>query len=128
MWSISSSTSRSKASGAVRLVIDGVDTDVVDVAATPATRRRGLLHRDGIEGAMWFPGVRSVHTLGMRFTIDVAHVDRHGVVISAQTMVPNRLGAWRSGAAGVLEASGGAFGDWNLLRGSRIRVGPWPAN
>jgi uncharacterized protein len=112
----------------VRLVVDGVDVAHVEVASTPAARRIGLLQRDSILGAMWFPGVSSVHTVRMRFTIDVAHVGKDGVVLSVQTMKPNRVGRWRPRAAGILEAQGGAFVAWKLFAGSSVKVGAWSAN
>ncbi len=112
----------------MRLLVDDVDVADVEVASTPAARRMGLLQRDSIFGAMWFPGVRSVHTVRMRFTIDVAHVGKDGVVLSVQTMQPNRVGRWRPRAAGILEAQGGAFATWKLFAGSSVKVGEWPAN
>ena len=43
---------------------------------------------------------RSVHTFGMRFAIDVAHVDADMRVLRLTTMAPNRLGrpVWRARA------------------------------
>ncbi|RPI09277.1 MAG: DUF192 domain-containing protein, partial [Actinobacteria bacterium] len=52
----------------------------LEVADTRATRRKGMLGRDGIDGALLLVPARSVHTLGMRFDIDVAFLDRDGVV------------------------------------------------
>ncbi len=111
-----------------RLVVDGIDVAHAEIAATPAARRKGLLQRDSIDGAMWFPGIRAVHTMRMRFTIDVAHVGPDGRVLGMRTMKPNHLGRWNPGAAGVLEAAAGAFDTWGLRPGSKISVGSWPAN
>jgi uncharacterized membrane protein (UPF0127 family) len=50
----------------------------VDVAATRATRRRGLLGRESLgatEGLLLTP-CKAVHTVGMRFPIDVIFIDR----------------------------------------------------
>ena len=44
----------------------------LEVADTRAMCRKGLLGRDGIDGALLLVPARSVHTLGMRFDIDVA--------------------------------------------------------
>ena len=53
----------------------------VEVAVTRRARRRGLLGRDGIEGALLLEPARSVHTVGMRFPIDVAFLARDGTVL-----------------------------------------------
>ena len=44
----------------------------LEVADSRSARRRGLLGRDGFEGVLLFEGTRSVHSVGMRFPIDVA--------------------------------------------------------
>lgn len=102
------------------LLRDGTVLASLEVATARADRRRGLLGRDGIDGALLIHRARSVHTFGMRFPIDVAHVDTDGVVVRTATMVPGRLGrpVWR--AASVLEAEAGAFARWNLLPGDVI--------
>ena len=41
-------------------------------ADTARERGRGLLGRDGIDGAFVIPDTRWVHSIGMRFDIDVA--------------------------------------------------------
>ena len=58
------------------LVRDGTVLASVEVARSRAARRKGLLGRDGIDGALLLTPARSVHTLGMRFDIDVAFLDR----------------------------------------------------
>ena len=47
----------------------------LEVADTRPARRRGLLGRDSIDGALLLVPARSVHTIGMRFPIDVAWLD-----------------------------------------------------
>ena len=47
----------------------------LEVAETLSARARGLLGREGVDGAILLRPARSVHTLGMRFAIDVAHLD-----------------------------------------------------
>ena len=94
----------------------------LEVADTRAARRQGLLGRDGIEGALWIERARSVHTIGMRFPIDVAHLDRDGVVLRTATMPRNRIGLPVLGARGVLEAEAGAFRHWELAPGQVVEV------
>lgn len=106
------------------LVVDGREVGPLEVAATRRARGRGLLGRDGLDGALWLPGVRSVHTVGMRFAIDVAWVDRSGRVCRVRTVVPRRASGWVPGAAGVLEAEAGAFDRWGLAVGSVATLDP----
>ncbi|MFZ3500053.1 DUF192 domain-containing protein [Streptomyces sp. 5.8] len=94
----------------------------VEVAASYRARTRGLLGRDGIEGAMFLTPASSVHTFRMRFAIDVAHLDRRLTVIALTTMAPGRLGLPRLRARHVLEAEAGAMAAWGLRVGSPLRV------
>ena len=93
------------------------------VADTRSSRRRGLLGRDSADGgAVLITKCRSVHTLGMRFAIDVAHLDTTMHVLRVRTMSPRRVGpiVWRS--RHVLEADAGAFACWQLTVGDRVQV------
>ena len=54
---------------------DGQVLASLAVADTWWLRTRGLLGRDGVDGALLLRPARSVHTLGMRFPIDVAFCD-----------------------------------------------------
>jgi uncharacterized protein len=105
-----------------RLIVEGRDVAGVEIAATSRDRGRGLLGRTGIDGALWLSPARQVHTFRMRFTIDVAHLDRNGVVLHVATMPPGRLGRWVWRSRGVLEAEGGAFERWGLRPGVTARI------
>lgn len=94
----------------------------LEVAASYRARTRGLLGRDGIEGAMLLTPAASVHTFRMRFAIDVAYLDRRLRVIALTTMTPGRLGLPRLRARHVLEAEAGAMAGWGLRVGSSLRV------
>lgn len=86
------------------------------------SRRRGLLGRDGIDGAFVLEPCRSIHTIGMRFAIDVAYVDRDGVVLKISHLHRHRLAlpVWK--AHSVVEAEAGAFERWGLHVGDVIEV------
>ena len=104
------------------LVRDGEVLASLEIARSRPARRKGLLGRDGIEGALLLVPARSVHTLGMRFDIDVAFLDRDGVVKRTVRMRRHRMG-WPSWSArSVIEAEAGAFARWNLAVGQRIEV------
>jgi len=96
--------------------------DDLEVATTRRSRGRGLLGRDGIDGALWLPGVRSVHTVGMRFVLDVAWLAGDGRVVRVRTLRPGRVSGWMPRTAGVLEAEAGAFARWGLEVGSVVDV------
>ena len=104
------------------LVSDGHVLASADVAETRADRRRGLLGRDGCEGALVIDGCRWVHTIGMRFPIDVAYLDPNGAVLKTVQMPRHRIGAPVLRARTVLEAEAGAFARWGVNVGSTIEV------
>ncbi len=104
------------------LVRDGDVLASVEVAGSRAARRKGLLGRDGVEGALLLTPARSVHTLGMRFDIDVAFIDRDGVVRRTVRMPRNRVGWPCWSARSVVEAEAGAFARWNLSVGQSVEV------
>jgi uncharacterized membrane protein (UPF0127 family) len=104
------------------LVVEDRVVASLEVADSRGARRRGLLGRDGIEGALMLTPARSVHTIGMRFAIDVAHVDADMVVRSVVTMRPGRLGRWRRRSRHVLEAEAGSLRRWGIEPGVTIDV------
>jgi uncharacterized protein len=94
----------------------------LEVAETAAARRRGLLGRDGIDGALLLQPCRSVHTLGMRFPIDVAWCDRDLVVLRTARMSRHRMSRPVLRARAVVEAEAGTFSRWGLTAGDRLEV------
>ncbi len=104
------------------LLRDGAVLAAVEVADSARARRRGLLGRDGIEGAIVLEPCRQVHTARMRFPIDVAFCDRDGVVLHTATLVPWRLSrpVWRSRF--VVEAEAGSFERWRLGAGDVVEL------
>ncbi|GAA3806867.1 DUF192 domain-containing protein [Streptomyces phyllanthi] len=97
----------------------------LELAESARDRRRGLLGRDGIDGALLLSPASAVHTLGMRFTVDVAYLDRTFTVISVRTMPPGRVGLPRFRARYVLEAEAGSLERWGVRRGARVVVRDW---
>ena len=104
------------------LVRDGEVLCSLEIAENAATRRKGLLKRDGIEGAMLLTKAASVHTIGMRFDIDVGFLDRDLVLVDTVCMRRNRLGRPRMRARSVIEAEAGAFERWGLDVGQQLEV------
>ena len=74
------------------LVSDGNVLASAERAETHREKARGLLGRSATEGAMVLPHTAWVHTVGMRFDLDVAHLDRDGNVLRVTHMRRNRIG------------------------------------
>jgi uncharacterized membrane protein (UPF0127 family) len=104
------------------LVCDGKVLASVQVTTSSAERRRGLLGRDGIQGALLIEGTRWVHTIGMRFPLDVAFLDIDGNVLKTVRMGRGRVGVPTVKARAVVEAEAGAFARWGLHVGDRLDV------
>ena len=104
------------------LVRDGEVLASVEIASTFGGRLRGLLGRDGVDGALLIEHARAVHTLGMRFPIDVAYLDSTMTVVDTTSMRTWRPGRPRLRARCVLEAEAGAFERWRLRPGDRLEV------
>ncbi|UKY52431.1 DUF192 domain-containing protein [Streptomyces inhibens] len=104
-------------------VLRGADVGIpVEIAASYRARTRGLLGRDGIEGALLLTPASGVHTFRMRFAIDVAHLSRDFTVLAVCTMSPGRLGLPRLRARHILEAEAGAMVLWGLRPGLRLSI------
>ena len=104
------------------LVLDGRVLATIEIASSRSERRRGLLGRDGIDGSLLLKPARSVHTFGMRFAIDVAHLDAEGRVLRLTTMKPNRLGAYLVRSRSVIETEAEAFARWGVVRGDTLEI------
>jgi uncharacterized membrane protein (UPF0127 family) len=96
------------------------------VAATFWTRLRGLLGRDQLpatEGVL-LGRTGSVHTLFMRFPIDVVFLDAENAVVK---IVP-KLRPWRFALARrakrTLELAPGACAEAGVVVGERLELGP----
>jgi uncharacterized protein len=94
----------------------------VEVATSFRERSRGLLGRDGIEGALLLRPASSIHTFRMRFDLDVAYLDRDLRVLRVTTMPRNRLGPLVPRTRAVLEAEAGTFATWRLQPGDQLQV------
>ena len=93
------------------LLRDGEVLASLEVADDRRARRKGLLGRDGIDGALLLVPARSVHSIGMRFPIDVAWLDGDLTVLRTVRLAPQP--ADPPGAAGPQRARG---------RGRRVRA------
>ena len=94
----------------------------VAFAVSRASRRQGLLRRDGLapsSGLLLTPCF-AVHTAFMRFAIDVIFIDRAGAVTRViRRLRPWRIaGSWRAHA--TIELGAGALGTRDVIVGDRL--------
>jgi uncharacterized protein len=104
------------------LIRDGVVLASLEIPSQHRRRARGLLGRDGFEGAMLLRSCRSVHTMGMRFALDVAFLDGADTIVRMLRLRPWRVTLPVWGARSVLEAEAGAFGRWQLQIGDTLEI------
>jgi uncharacterized membrane protein (UPF0127 family) len=106
-----------------------VVASAVELADTRATRRRGLLGRDSLDAstAMVISPCFSIHTISMRFAIDVVFIDREGVVVR----ILRDLGPWRLAIAprarAVVEMAAGGLSARDVRVGDRLYLAAEPA-
>ena len=104
------------------LIRDDQVLAAVEIAESFRERSRGLLGRDGLEGAMLLRPVRQVHTFRMRFPIDVAFCTDDLTVVRTLSMPPGRLSRPSLRCRCVIEAEAGAFTRWGLRPGDQLEV------
>jgi len=127
MASFLSAASRSPSGSRFELADEGsgkVLVPVVELALDSATRKKGLLGRDGLGSgqALIIAPTNAVHTFFMRFAIDIVFVARDGRVLKVREAVP----AWRMAAAwggyAVVELAAGGASLAGVNVGSRVAV------
>jgi uncharacterized membrane protein (UPF0127 family) len=97
------------------------------VADTHWSRLRGLLGASEAEfldgGGLWIRPCRGVHTLGMRFAIDVVYLDSSGTVIHIEhNLQPWRFAPVRVQARSVLELPPHTASSTGTVLGDRIEI------
>ena len=111
----------------LRIVRTGrVLATTIEPAFDSSRRNRGLLGRDRLPDgtALILAPCNAVHTIGMRFAIDVVFADREGRVVKVSRSVrPWRVSAaWRGFA--TIELAAGAIDDAGLEPGDVVTVVP----
>src|SRR4051794_9358712 len=101
--------------------------DRVRLADTPRARRTGLLTETRLEpgAGLWIFPSQAIHTFWMRFSIDVAFLDRHRRVKRVyHRMPPFRLTRFVWGAQSVLELVPGVLADSGTETGDELQFSP----
>ncbi len=99
-------------------VKEGETWPLLSFATGRAQRARGLLYTDPHKGALLLVPCRDIHTVGMRYSIDVAFVDGAGQVVEAHRAVGPLCRLRNARAAAVIERFA-ACGPW-FQPGDRI--------
>ena len=100
------------------------------VAGTRRARRRGLSRVDGLarDHALLLPGCRSVHTIGMRFALDLLWLDARGALLRLDRDVPARRVRTCVRASAVIECRAGEGDRFaEALLAAPLRGGDGPA-
>ena len=102
---------------------DGEVLAAAERADSLLSRNKGLIGRSSYEGAFLIPHTSgALHSLGMRFAIDVAFLSRDLVVIDTVCLRPWHITRPRRRCRTVLEAESGAFERWRLRPGDRLEL------
>jgi uncharacterized membrane protein (UPF0127 family) len=102
---------------------DAIASDVA-LAVTQAERRRGLLGRDGLDlsAALVLSPCWAIHTMFMRFPIDVIFVDRKGRAVRiVRELLPWRITGAAS-AESVIELPAGSLQFRDVRVGDTLRL------
>jgi hypothetical protein len=97
------------------------------LADTHWSRLRGLLGISaddfGNGRGLWIVPCKGVHTLGMRFAIDVVYLDRNGMVVHLEPdLKPWRFAPMRMKAASVLELPSNIVTSTGTIIGDKIEI------
>lgn len=101
-----------------------LSSDVI-VATGLIKRMKGLLGKKelGRGESLWIRPCKSIHTIGMRFTIDAAFMDDENIVLAVRkSLRPNRMTLLYPHAASVLELPSGTLVATDTRVGDRITI------
>jgi len=104
--------------------------DHLEIANSAAARRKGLLGRSGLPrgGGMLLVPCRSIHTLRMKFPIDVVFIDkRMRVAKIVHRLAPGAVLRQCLKAHSTLELPAGTAAEKKLEVGDQLRIAPAPA-
>jgi uncharacterized membrane protein (UPF0127 family) len=96
-----------------------------EVAETSFTRMKGLLGRDGLDAGrgLWIKPSSGVHTIAMKFPIDVIGLDKDRRVIKLwQNLVPYRITSVHSKLRSVVELPAGCIAQCSVQVGDLLHM------
>jgi hypothetical protein len=104
------------------LLRDGDVVCALEMTDSFGERARGLLGRDGCEGGLHLNGARAVHTVGMKFPLDVAFLSKDLVVMRMLRLPPWRIALPRPGVRSVLQTEAGALERWGVRVADQLDI------
>jgi uncharacterized membrane protein (UPF0127 family) len=104
------------------LLRDGDVVCALEMTDSFTERVRALRGRPGCDGGLHLPGVRSVHTAGMKFPLDVAFLTEELVVVRLLRMAPWRVTLSRRGVTSVLQTEAGSLERWGVRVGDQLVI------
>src|SRR5580704_15134503 len=101
---------------------DTLLADRADIADTSAKRRTGLLKHTGLEPGegLWIAPCEAVHTIGMKFAIDVLFLDKKKKVLKIKPAMPRWRMAISFFAHSVLELPSGRAAETQTSAGDQL--------
>ena len=101
---------------------DTLVADRADIADTSAKRRTGLLKHTGLEPGegLWIAPCEAVHTIGMKFPIDVLFLDKKKRVLKIKPAMPRWRMAVSLFAHSVLELPSGRAAETGTAAGDQL--------
>ena len=103
------------------LLRDGDVVCALEMTDTPA-ERGALRGREGCDGALHLEETRAVHTVGMRFPVDVAFLSEDLTVLRRTTLRPWRVALGGRGARSAVQTEAGALERWGVGVGDQLEV------
>ena len=100
--------------------------DRIEIAETSLTRMVGLLGKDNLaaEGGLWIRPSSGVHTLGMKFAIDVIGLDGELKVVRLwERLRPQRITSVSLRMRSVVELPPGRIAECGVVLGDTLRIG-----
>ena len=89
------------------------------------TRMIGLLGTNEpiAEKVLYIKSCSGIHTIGMKYPIDVVFLDKHGIVSRLyESLKPNRMTRIKIKDYGVLEFAPGTIKNFNIKKGEMLRI------
>ena len=103
------------------LLRDGDVVCALELADSPA-ERGALRGRPGCDGALHVAGVRSVHTAGMKFTVDVAFLSTDLTVVRMTRLKPWQRAVGGRAARSAVQTEAGSLERWGVRVGDQLEV------
>jgi uncharacterized protein len=111
------------------LLREGDVVCALELADSPA-ERGALRGHAGCEGALHVDGARALHTVGMKFAVDVAFLSTDLTVVRVTRLKPWRVALGGRTARSAVQAEAGSLERWGVGVGDQLemRVVPNSAN